>query len=58
MKTLEVLAIYVVPFLVVAFWARRFLKKRIGDVDISNVREQAGASRNSPRVSFFGRLRD
>jgi hypothetical protein len=58
MKALETLAIYVVPFLVLSFLARRYLARRMEDVDISNVREQAGAQNRPKRVSFFGRIRD
>jgi hypothetical protein len=58
MKALVDLAIYVVPFLIIGIVAKRFLAKRIEDVDISNVREQAGAKDRPRRVSFFGRIRD
>ncbi len=58
MKALEVLSIYLVPFLVLSFVARHFLNKRVKDVDLPNVREQAGAPRRSNRVSFFGRMRE
>ncbi|MBN9488716.1 MAG: hypothetical protein J0H44_15880 [Alphaproteobacteria bacterium] len=58
MKALVVLAVYVTPFLIIGFVVKRFLAKRIEDVDISNVREQAGAKDRPRWVSFFGRIRD
>jgi hypothetical protein len=58
MKMLVVLAIYVVPFLLLGFLIKRFLSRRIDDVDISNVRQQADAPNRPRRVSFFGRIRD
>ena len=57
MKALAVLLIYVTPFVVLSIVARRFANKRIGDVDMSNVREQAGARNRKRRVSFFGSVR-
>jgi hypothetical protein len=58
MKAFVMLAIYVTPFLVIGFAAKRFLAKRAEDIDISNVREQAGAKDRPRRVSFLGRIRD
>lgn len=58
MRALVTFAIYVTPFLVLGVVGRRYLKKRLEDVDLSNVREQAGAQNRKRRVSFFGSLRD
>ncbi|MBS0223701.1 MAG: hypothetical protein JSR91_23485 [Proteobacteria bacterium] len=58
MKALVTFAIYVTPFLVLGVVGRCYLRKRMEDVDLSNVREQAGAQNRKRRVSFFGSLRD
>jgi hypothetical protein len=58
MKALAVLFVYVTPFLVLGVLTRRVVKKRMEDVDISNVRLQAGAANRKRRVSFFGSIRD
>lgn len=58
MRALFVLAIYVTPFLIIGIVARRFMKRRMEDADISNVREQAGAQNRKRRISFFGSIRD
>lgn len=58
MKAFVVLVIYVTPFLILGAVARRFLRKRMEDADISNVREQAGAENRKRRISFFGSIRD
>jgi hypothetical protein len=54
MKALAVLLIYVTPFVVLGIVARRFSNGRIGDVDMPNVRDQAGAKNRKRRVSFLG----
>jgi hypothetical protein len=56
MKALTVLLIYVTPFVVLGMVARRFSNRRIGDVDMSNVREQAGARHRKRRISFLGSI--
>lgn len=58
MKALGVLVLFLTPFVVIGVLAKRFLNKRIEDVDISNVREQAGAQHRKRRISFFGSMRD
>lgn len=58
MKALITLAIYVAPFVVIGIVGSRYLKKRMEDVDMNNVRKQAGAEDRPRRVSFFGRMRD
>lgn len=58
MKALAVLLIYVTPFLILGAITKRFMKKRMNDADISNVREQAGAQNRKRRISFFGSIRD
>ena len=58
MKALSVLVLFLTPFIVIGVLGKRFLKKRMEDVDISNVREQAGTQNRKRRVSFFGRIRD
>jgi hypothetical protein len=57
MKALAVLLIYVTPFVILSIVARRFANKRIQDVDMPNVREQAGAKNRKRWVSFFGSIR-
>lgn len=58
MKALITLAIYFLPFIVIGVVGSRYLRKRMEDVDITNVREQAGAQNKPRRVSFFGKIRD
>ena len=58
MKALITLAIYFIPFIVIGVVGSRYLRKRMEDVDITNVREQAGAQNKPRRVSFFGKIRD
>jgi hypothetical protein len=58
MKALSVLVLFLTPFVVIGVLGKRFLKRRMEDVDISNVREQAGTQNRKRRVSFFGRIRD
>ena len=58
MKALFVLAVYVTPFVILGIVARRLMRKRIEDADLSNVRGQAGAQNRKRRVSFFGSIRD
>ena len=58
MKALGVFVLYLTPFIVIGIVGKRLLKKRMEDVDISNVREQAGAQNRKRRVSFFGSIRD
>ena len=58
MKALAVLFIYVTPFVILGVLTKRFVQRQIEDVDISNVREQAGARHRKRRVSFWGSIRD
>ena len=52
MKALETLAIYLVPFLVLGMTARFWLKRRA--VDLTDVQQQAGATRKPRRVFLLG----
>jgi hypothetical protein len=58
MKALGVFVLYLTPFIVIGIVGKRLLRKQMEDVDISNVREQAGAQNRKRRVSFFGSIRD
>ena len=58
MRALLVFTAYVTPFVVLGIVARRLMRKRMDDADISNLREQAGATNRKRRISFWGSIRD
>jgi len=55
MRALEVLAIYLVPFLLLGFVIRLLVKRYV--VDLTDVQSQAGTKRRARKVFLLGAWR-
>jgi hypothetical protein len=55
MKALEMFAIYIAPFLILAIVAKVLLKRHV--VDLTDVQNQAGTKRRSRKVFLLGSWR-
>lgn len=55
MKALETFAIYVTPFLMIGFVARRLLQRYV--VDLDDVHKQSGPKRSLRKVFLLGSWR-